>query len=199
VVVSDAGPLIHLAQIGKLRLLEKLFGSVLVTARVKLEAFDEGVRLGCADAEAVGKALENGWLRVEPVPERLSKPAVKLAEGENISRADAETLLLAKEKEAELLVDEKVLSDLAKMYGLRVWSTWTLLLESLSMDLIGLADVENAVNELGKKKFRLNVKQVKEILDAAKFIEEKKTRVNSKRKKWGKNAFLDSGEATFGE
>jgi len=68
VVVADAGPLIHLAQIGELQLLEKLFRKVLVTARVKVEAFDEGVRLGCVDAEAVGGAVSEGWLRVESVP-----------------------------------------------------------------------------------------------------------------------------------
>jgi len=175
-VVADAGPLIHLAQIGKLQLLERLFQKVLITARVKVEAFDEGVRLGRVDAEAVGKALSEGWLRVEPVPERLAKLAVKLAEGENISRADAETLLLAKEKKAELLVDEKVLSDLAKMFGLKVWSTWTILLESLSEGLIEVADVENAISELGRKRHKLREKQASEILDAAKQIATRRAR-----------------------
>jgi len=174
VVVSDAGPLIHLAQARKLQLLEELFGNVLITAKVKAEAYDEGVRLGCEDAEAIGKALQEGWLAVEPFPDRLAKSAQKLAEGENISQADAETLLLAKENQAELLVDEKVLSDLAKMYGLKVWGTWTLLLESLSRGLVELAEVEDAVEGLGRKKFRLSVKQAKEILEAAHFIEKKK-------------------------
>jgi predicted nucleic acid-binding protein len=174
-MVSDAGPLIHLAQINSLQLLEKLFDNVLITAKVKIEVFDEGIRLNCADATVIGNALENGWLKIETVSERLTKSALKLALGENVSRADAETLLLAKEKKAELLVDEKVLSDLAKMYGLKVWSTWTLLLESISRDLVEVADVEAAVNTLGKKKFRLSAKQAKEVLDAAKFIEERKT------------------------
>jgi len=176
VVVADAGPLIHLAQIGKLQLLEKLFRNVLITARVKAEAFDEGARLGCVDAEAMGKALSEGWLTVEPVPERLAKLAVKLAEGENISRADAETLLLAREKRAELLVDDKVLSELARMFGLRVWSTWTILLESLSEGLIEVADVENAINELGRKRHKLKEKQASEILNAAKHIATRKAK-----------------------
>lgn len=174
VVVSDAGPLIHLSQIGKLPLLKKLFGMVLVIERVKVEVFDEGLRLGCIDAKAIGDALADGWIQVEPVPERIVSSAVKMAEGENVSRADAETLLLAVEKKAELLVDEKLLSDLAKMYTLRVWSTWTLLLESLSRDYVGLAEVEGAVEVLGRKKFRLNTKQTQEILDAAMFIEKHK-------------------------
>ncbi len=178
-VVSDAGPLIHLSQIGKLWLLERLFGEALVTARVKVEAFDEGVRLGCADAGLIGKALDESWLKVVVVPERLAKTAAKLAAGESVSLADAETLLLAKDKKSELLVDEKVLSDLTKMYGLRVWGTWTVLLESLSRGLIEVADMEGAVDELGKKRHKLKKKQAAQILDAAKHVAAMRT----KRKK----------------
>lgn len=172
--VSDAGPLIHLAQIDKLFLLKKLFGVVFVTEKIKVEVFDEGVRLGCVDAQVIGEALADGWLGVEPVSERLVGSALKLAEDENISRPDAETLLLAVEKKAALLVDERLLSNLAKMFRLKVWSTWTLLLESLAQNYVMLAEVEGAVEELGKKKFRLNAKQSREILDAAKFIENHK-------------------------
>jgi predicted nucleic acid-binding protein len=74
------------------------------------------------------------------------------------------------------LVDEKLLSNLSKMYGLRVWSTWTLLLEGLSRNYVGLDDIERAVDELGKKRFRLSVKQAQEIQDAARFIEKHKNK-----------------------
>jgi predicted nucleic acid-binding protein len=170
-VVSDAGPLIHLARIHKVPLLKKLFDIVLVAEKVKVEVFDEGVRLGYADAETVGKALADCWLRVEPFPERLVESAVKLAEGENISLSDAETLLLAVDKKAELLVDDKLLFDLAKMYRLKVWNTWTLLLESLKKGYLELDELRSAVDKLDKMKFRLNAKQAQEILDAANSIE----------------------------
>ncbi len=173
-VVSDAGPPIHLSQIRKLPLLKKLFGIVFVTMKVKVEVFDEGVRLGYADAEAVGKALADGWLRVEPFPESLVESAVKLAEGENISLPDAETLLLAVDKKADLLVDDKLLFDLAKMYRLKVWNIWTLLLESLSKDHLELNEIKSAIDKLDKMKFRLNTKQAQEILDAANIIERHK-------------------------
>jgi len=110
VAVADAGPLIHLAQINKLQLLQELFEHVTITASVKREAVDEGVRLGYADAEIIANALCDGWIVVESVPNRLTKTVEKLAEGENISQADAETLLLAKEKRADLLVDEKIVA-----------------------------------------------------------------------------------------
>lgn len=173
-VVSDAGPLIHLGQIHKLSLLKKLFGTVYVTEKIKVEVFDEGVRLGYADAEAIGTALADGWLRVEPLPKRLFASSAKLATGENISLADAETLLFAVDKKAELLVDDKLLFDLAKMYRLRVWNTWTLLLESLRMDYVALEEIKSAIDKLDKMKFKLNPKQAQEILTAAKIIEKHK-------------------------
>jgi len=112
-VVSDSGPLIHLAQIGKLPILRKLFCTVLISQQVKIEVYDEGLKLGCADAEAVGIALKEGWIKIEATPKRLTESAKKLAYNENISWADAETPLLAVHKKAELLVDERMLSKLS--------------------------------------------------------------------------------------
>jgi len=169
-VVSDAGPLIHLAQINKLHLVKKLFNKVFVTPKVKREVFDEGVKLGHADAQIVGKAIEEGWIMVKDIPKSVASASKRLAEGENISQADAGTLLLAKEKRAEILVDEKALSDLAKMYGLKAWNTWTILLESLRRGFIEISDIESAITELGKKRHKLKDKQATEILRAAKFI-----------------------------
>jgi predicted nucleic acid-binding protein len=170
VTVSDAGPLIHLAQINQLRLIKSLFKQVLITARVKQEVLDEGLRLGHADAKVIGEALEEGWIAVEPVHENFGRVAKKLAEGENISQADAETLLLAKAKKADLLVDDKSVWDLAKMFSLRTWNTWTVLLESLGQGLIEIADLENAIKELGEKRHKLKEKQALDILRAAKHI-----------------------------
>ena len=145
-----------------------------------MEVFDQGVRRGFADAEAVGKALVDGWLKVEAFPARLAKSAAEISEGENISLADAESLLLARKYKADFLVDDKVVLHLAKMYGLKVWSTWTLLLESQSRNLITATEIGAAIEELGKKKFRLNAKQVAEILQAAKLIEKKEGVHNGK-------------------
>jgi len=168
--VSDAGPLIHLAQINKLDLIRKLFNRIRITPEVKKEAFDEGVRLGHADAQAIGEAIEEGWITVHDVSETAALAVKKLAEGENISRTDAKTLLLAKENAAEILVDEKGLSDLAKMYGLKVWNTWTILLESLRRGYIETSDIQSAIKELGERRHKLKDKQAEEILNAAKFI-----------------------------
>lgn len=169
-VVSDAGPLIHSAQISKLNLLKKLFGNVSIVPEVKREVFDEGIRLRHADAQVIGSAIEEGWITTKDIPKTLTLTAKKLAKDENISLTDAKTLLLAKESAAEILVDEKILSDLAKMYGLKVWNTWTILLESLRRGFIEISDIKSAITELGEKRHKLKDKQISEILKAAKLI-----------------------------
>jgi predicted nucleic acid-binding protein len=167
IVVSDAGPLIHLTQIGQLQLLKNLFKHVSITAKVKNETVDEGINHGFVDAQIIGKAIQDGWITTENVCEHLSGSIERLVIGENISHADAETLLLAKNKNAELLVDDKVVADLAKMYGLRIWNTWTILLESLNEGFIEIQNINNAINQLGKKRHKLSEKQAEEILKAA--------------------------------
>ena len=151
-MVSDAGPLILLAQINKLHLLEKLPKQVIITPKVKSEAVDEG------------------WIIVEGTSKPLASAVKRLAEDEGVSRADAEKLMFAREKDAEVLVDEKALSNLARMFGLRAWSTWTLLLRGLSRGFIEASDVEAAIRELGEERHKLKRGQVDQILEAAKLI-----------------------------
>lgn len=179
-LVSDAGPLIHLAQINKLYLVKKLFKQVIITPSVKREAVDEGVKLGHADAQIIGEAIGEGWITVEDVPKRLASASKKLAENENMSRADAETLMFAREKKAEVLVDEKTLSNLARMFGLKVWNTWTVLLESLRMGFIEVSHIEAAIKELSEKRHKLRKEQAAQILEAAKLIARKRKEKESR-------------------
>ncbi|MBS7251915.1 MAG: hypothetical protein KIH08_15190 [Candidatus Freyarchaeota archaeon] len=170
-VVSNAGPLIILAQMSKLHLLKKLFECVLIIPEVKREVVNEGVKLGHSDALIVKKVIDEGWIIVKSVTKEGLSTARRIAKGENISKSDAETLMLAIEnKMRNILVDEKILSDLAKMHGLIVWNTWTILLEALRRGFIEIHDVESAIKDLGERRHKLKAKQAAEILEAAKRI-----------------------------
>ncbi|MDO8124750.1 MAG: hypothetical protein Q6364_10270 [Candidatus Hermodarchaeota archaeon] len=175
VTVSDAGPLIHLAQISKLQLLKQLFKRVLITSGVRREVVDKGIKLGYEDALLVKEAIGEGWIIIQDITAKAASTAKKLAEGENVSTLDAEALLLAKEHEAKnFLVDDKILSSLAKMYGFNVWNTWTILLEALSKGFIELTDIESAIDELGEQRHKLKAEQAAEILKAAKHLASRK-------------------------
>ena len=150
-----------------------------MTPSVRGEVVEEGIRRRCVDAEIVGKAFEDGWIKVETLSANALKQAAKLADGEGISPADAEVIILSEKKKALFLSDDIALAKIAEMYGLKTWDTWSLLLEALSSNLMSLTELDAALNELGKKKFRLNTKQASEIMQAAKLIEKNKASVLS--------------------
>ena len=175
VVVSDAGPLIHLAQVNKLFLLREIFECVIITSGVKREVIDVGVDLGYSDAMVVRRAVEEGWVIVRDDPGDVASAVERLTRSENISMSDAETLLYARKIRAEaVLVDERVLSELARMYGFSVWSTWTILLEALGRGLIEFSDVESAIVELADRRHKLKDGQVAEILGVARLVVSKR-------------------------
>lgn len=169
--VSDAGPLIHLSQVGRLHLLRDLFDEIHITSRVKEEAVDTGVELGYEDALTIKAAIGEGWIIVKDVPDEIAATVERLAENENISTKDAETLLLASTNGMEnVLIDEKILSNLARMHDLKIWSTWTILLEGLGRGLVEISDIESAIAEFAERRHKLTPEQAKEILEAAKLV-----------------------------
>lgn len=169
--VSDAGPLIHLSQVGQLLLLRELFVEVFITRRVKEEVVDRGAELGYDDAHAARAAIDEGWITVRDIPDETAATVERLAEDENISTTDAEVLLLAAENGVEnVLIDEKILLNLARMYGLKIWSTWTILLEALRRGLVEVSDIESAIAELAERRHKLKPEQAREILEAARFV-----------------------------
>lgn len=173
--VSDAGPLIHLSQVGQLHLLRELFDVIHITRRVKEEAADTGVELGYEDARTVKAAIGEGWIIVRDVPDEIAATVELLAEDENISTTDAETLLLASTNGTEnVLIDEKILSNLARMHGLKIWSTWTVLLEALGRGLVEVSDIESTIAELAERRHKLTPEQAREILEAAKLVSSKR-------------------------
>jgi len=59
---------------------------------------------------------------------------------------------------------------LARMYGLEVWNTWTVLLEALRTKLIDKEEIHKAISELGERRHKLSPRNAKEILDAVERI-----------------------------
>lgn len=64
VVIADAGPLIGLAHLQQLALLQGIFGAVLVTATVRDEILPV---MEHADKSLIQEALDSGWIKVVDV------------------------------------------------------------------------------------------------------------------------------------
>jgi predicted nucleic acid-binding protein len=99
IIVSDTSPIINLAVIGQLSLLQKLYGTVVVPQAVYEEIVIEGA--GQAGATEVAQA---DWIEIKGITNR---PLVTSLEGE-LDIGEAEAIVLAVELKADLLlIDER--------------------------------------------------------------------------------------------
>jgi len=111
-VVSNSSPIIHLAKIDQLNLLQEFFGELIIPEAVYEECITEG-----RGRPEVSKIKQASWLRVVPV---ANQNLVKLLNSE-IDRGEAEAITLALETQASLvLLDDADAREKARLYQLRI-------------------------------------------------------------------------------
>lgn len=126
-VVVDTTPIIALALIGKLGLLQHLYGEVVVPAAV----YDE-VLAGGASGAGRAEFQEAVWLRVISLQD--ARRADLLAD---LGRGEAEVIALAQEIDADLVViDERLARRHARRLGLTLTGTLGVLLKAKERGLI---------------------------------------------------------------
>jgi len=119
-IVANAGPLIHLARINKLHLLQDLFKEVYIPEAVKNETLNKGKAEGYADALAIEGAMSLGWIKVV----QTENNAEKLAEEAKIGKGEAEAILLAKQMSTtKILMDDDRARRVARSLGLKPHGT----------------------------------------------------------------------------
>lgn len=119
-VVSNAGPLIALARIGKTELLPCLFGEVVIPEAVQTEVARSG-----KDRPGTKRFSDAAWLRVEPVSEPT---AVRLLR-DTLDAGESEAIVLALEcEDALLLMDEAPGRRVANARGLSLSGTLGILI-----------------------------------------------------------------------
>lgn len=128
IVVSDASPLIALGRIGRLDLLQEIFGSLLVPDAVWEEVVVSGMQKLGADAVEVAT-----WISRQSVTDR---DLVNLLR-HDLGAGEAEAIVLARECNADfLLIDEKLGRSAAKSLGLNVVGLVGVLIEARERGLI---------------------------------------------------------------
>jgi uncharacterized protein len=111
-VVSNSSPIIHLAKIGHLDLLQDFFGELIIAEAVYEECMTEG-----QDRPEVSIIEQASWLRVVPV---ANQNLVSLLKSE-IDRGEAESIALALETQASLiLLDDSDAREKARLYHLKI-------------------------------------------------------------------------------
>ncbi len=123
--VSNTTPIISFCSIGKLDILEKVFGEIIIPEAVYNEIKQK---------ESYGyEDIDSKFIKVEPVK---SKNYLALLLNQ-LDIGEAETIILAKELNADnVLIDEKLGYRIAKNSGLNVVRTLFILLKAKDLQLI---------------------------------------------------------------
>jgi len=155
VVVVDSSPLIILAKIEQFELLHRLFGKIYIPDAVYKEVVERGK--GRPGDREVKQAK---WIERSTIQDNL---AVQLLLSE-IRDGDAESIVLAKEVNADLLIlDDNKARIIAKLSKLNVRGTVALLIMGYNKGYI--TDFKLSMDNLIKKGFYIAEKTYQNILD----------------------------------
>jgi predicted nucleic acid-binding protein len=154
-IVADAGPLIALARIQRLSLLQQLYGEVLIPSAVQRELQLDTHRPG---AQALTQAIGAGWLRAQTVHDTTELTTLSRL----LDAGEAEAILLAEQVTCQfLLIDDWQGRTVAKQRGLPVVGVAGVLLAAKQRAL--LAEISPILAELAMLGYRLSPKLMVEV------------------------------------
>ncbi|MGV8174096.1 MAG: DUF3368 domain-containing protein [Methanothrix sp.] len=152
IAVSNSTPLIALAKINQLDLLREYFGEICIPE----EVYDEVVRRG-GNLAGSFEVVSCNWIKVEPVKNRMAVEALSLS----IDKGEAEAIVLSKEKESLLIIDDGAGRKAAELLGLKITGTVGILLLASKDGRLGLKKTMDDLKSVG---FRLSEREYKRIL-----------------------------------
>ncbi|AUX09094.1 hypothetical protein AArcSl_1465 [Halalkaliarchaeum desulfuricum] len=137
--VFGATPLIYLATVDRLALVQHLEVSCVIPERVAEEVIDTGIDEGYPDARRIERSVEAGHFDVVSVE---NSPLVsRLQQNNNLSDADVAVLACADAHDGVAVMDETYGRDVAAVEGITTRGTAYLVLKLATEDAI---DVEEA-------------------------------------------------------
>ena len=160
-VISNATPLIYLAKSGSLKLLKKLFDSILIPKEVYEEVVVKGKEEGFSDALVVEEQIEKGWISIEDLgsDEKLVEHATELDKGETA------VIKLAREKDGPLLlIDDAAGRQIAKSFGLEVKGTLYVILRAYKEGYLTKDQSRDILDEIISAGFRISSEQYSYLL-----------------------------------
>ncbi len=164
-IISNASPLIWLSKVGKLSLLKKLFGEVLIPEEVYKEAVEKGLEEGFSDAFVIKESVDNGWIKVVKLDEDGEKLCRKIMEhASEIHLGEAQAIILARKNKTLLLMDESSGRAFAEAMGLKVRGTLYIIIEALRKGLLDKNNAKETVLMLASKGFRIEPKLLARLL-----------------------------------
>ena len=126
-VVVNSAPLIILCKIGRLDILQKLYGEILIPTAV----YQEVTKV--KDSACIQMMNGNEWIHVMQIQNDIEKKMYKA----KLHAGEVEVMILAQEQKADLvIIDDNAAKKTAKYLGLTVTGTLGILLKAKKQGII---------------------------------------------------------------
>ena len=149
-VVTNTSPIVLLAKIRRLTLLKGLYGEVLVPPSVKVECIDRGKEQGAIDVEETERGIRDGWISLVRLTRREKQDAGKLVRKARLGMGEAEALVLARDRKAMVIFDDKEARAVAGGWNLDYTGTVIVLYEAFVKRLISYDELLEDLSKLTK-------------------------------------------------
>ncbi|MEA1866000.1 MAG: hypothetical protein U9N46_12590 [Euryarchaeota archaeon] len=148
IVVSNSGPLIHLARIGRLNRLRELFGTVIIPVDVKIEVVDRGKEEGAADAFLIESEIRAGWIVIDEI--NTNNSIKEIAESAGIEIGETAAIMLARRKNCTILLDDLAARRFAIGLGLEVAGSIGVLIRSAKIRRLSKSEALDSLGRLAR-------------------------------------------------
>ena len=145
-VISNAGPLIHLAKANALQILQTLYHSILIPEEVKTEIVDKGKEKGYSDALEIEKAIQQGWIKTIQV--KLNSDFQKAAKIAGLRRAEASVIQYAYQKHLIALLDDEPARIFARTLNITIRGTLGILIQATKNNILNHHEAVQALDKL---------------------------------------------------
>lgn len=145
-VVVDTSVISPLLKIGKISLLKEFFHKITITKEV-----EEEIKVGKIGFSEFDEACKS-WIEIK---KRDSEEIDKLAKLEDIEKADASIILLAKDNKDILLSNDYALITATKTKNIECWWLTTFIIKSVKKKIITKKEAKQILSDLIKSGMRL--------------------------------------------
>ncbi len=163
-MISNSSPLIIFGKINQLELLKKVFKNIVISESVYKEVVEKGKEKNASESFLIDDYIKIGKFEVKRLSKKFKERTNALFKiYRSLDYGEAETIGLAlQEKEKNVLIDEKIARDVAKLHGLFPLGTLGILLLAFKKKLIKEKEVEKLVNEILLTDFRISGNLIQE-------------------------------------
>ncbi|UIP00979.1 DUF3368 domain-containing protein [Halobaculum sp. CBA1158] len=144
--VFDATPLIYLAKVDRLTLVQQLETSCGIPELVYEEVVTTGIEAGYPDARRIERSVEEGWFDIIAV--ETSPLRSRLQTNDNLSDADVAVLACAETHDGVALMDETYGRDVAAAEGITTRGTAYLVLTLAKQDAISVDEARTVIDAM---------------------------------------------------